>query len=278
MRALVIGARAIGVCCGLAAIAGHVASAASITIEPSKDNTLIQDPNLPGVTSDGITGQLSNGQGDIFVGRTAQDGTGSVPAVISIRRGLIEFDIADNVPAGATITGVSLTMNDVMGLNGAPTLGLHLLTSNWGEGASFFNGGVGAPAQNNDATWLYTFYNASNPSASPTWTTPGGDFSSTVSGSAVDSTSGPVTWASTPQMVADVQAWLNGTTPNDGWLIQGDESKGQTAKRLNSRESTTSPPMLTITYTVPEPSAILLCLPALAALCIWRKRSAASSR
>ena len=85
------------------------ASAQSIILPPSKTNTLIQ------VVSGG-TGQLSNALGDIYVGRTNQDGQG--PATISIRRGLIEFNIASEIPAGSTITGVTLTVNDVAGITG----------------------------------------------------------------------------------------------------------------------------------------------------------------
>ena len=74
-----------------------MAAAESTVLPPSKTNTLIQ------VTSASAQ-QLSNGLGDIYVGRTNQDG--QEPATISIRRGLVAFDIADNIPAGATITGV----------------------------------------------------------------------------------------------------------------------------------------------------------------------------
>jgi len=65
-------------------------AAQTVELTPSKTNTLIQ------VTSSAGSAQLSNGQGDIYVGRTNQDGQG--PATISIRRGLMAFDIADNVP------------------------------------------------------------------------------------------------------------------------------------------------------------------------------------
>ena len=142
-----------------------LATAQSVVLPPSKTNTLIQ------VTSASAE-QLSNGLGDIYVGRTNQDGQG--PATISIRRGLVAFDIADNIPAGATITAVTLTMEDVMGLNGNQTVSLSRMFRDWGQGTSFFTGGQGAPATNGDATWYYTFYNASDPSASPTWTAPGG--------------------------------------------------------------------------------------------------------
>ena len=72
--------------------------------------------------------------------------------------------MANSVPAGATITGVSLTMRDVMGLNGDRPSSCTTSLQDWGEGTSFQNGGMGAAATNDDATWLYTFYNASNPS------------------------------------------------------------------------------------------------------------------
>ena len=38
-----------------------------------------------------------------------------------------------------------------------------------------------------------------------------------------------------------MQSWLAAPDQNFGWLIHGDETRGQSAKRLNSGESTTSP-------------------------------------
>jgi hypothetical protein len=77
-----------------------------------------------------------------------------------------------------------------------------------------------------------------------------------------------VTWNSTSQMVADVQSWLNNPSANYGWLLQGDEAAGQTAKRYESTEANDSSPdvpTLQITYeeggaAVPEPSSALLAL------------------
>jgi hypothetical protein len=247
----------------LIAVATSQAVAATVALSPSKDNSLIQrtDPNA----------QLSNAQGDMVVGRTGQDGSGPSTPTISIRRGLVAFNVAGSVPAGATITGVTLTMRETTGMNGDRQIELHRVLEDWGEGTSFFNGGQGAPAQNDDATWLYTFYNFANPVASPTWTTAGGSFSPTVSGSTIvyDSVApGPIfptgssfTWssASNPQMIADVQNWLDSPTTNFGWLLKiDDESIGQTAKRLASGESATAP-LLEITYVhVPEPSTFVM--------------------
>lgn len=233
-----------------------IAAADVAQLTPAKDNTLIQQSNP--------ASQLSNGQGDIFVGRTNQDGQG--PATISIRRGLIQFDIAGGIPAGSTITGVTLTVREVTGLNGDPTVNLHRVLQDWGEGNSFFNGGGGAPAADGDATWLYTFFDASNPTSSPAWTTPGGDYSPTASGSTVISddlgANQFFTWSSSihPQMVVDVQGWLDNPASNFGWLLIGDESRGASAKRINSGESA-FPPLLEITYTaVPEVSPFAIAI------------------
>ena len=56
-------------------------------------------------------------------------------------------------------------------------------------------------------------------------------------------------------MVADVQSWLDNPATNFGWLVLGDESTSATAKRFDTRESTSSP-VLTIEYT--EPTTITL--------------------
>ncbi len=202
--------------------------------------------------------QLSNGLGDLFVGRTNQDGPG--PATMSIHRGLIEFDIADStIPGGATITGVTLTLNDVKGMNGNESVTLYQMYRDWGQGASFFNGGQGTQATNGDVTWYYPFYNASDPSASPTWTAPGGepgvDYSASASASSLVSAGSPnqfFTWSSAanPLMLNDVQQWLDDPASDFGWILFGNESAGQTAHRFGGQyaSSPETPPQLTVQY------------------------------
>lgn len=225
----------------------RAADAETVSLTPLKDNTLIQraDP----------AAQLSNALGDIFVGRTNQNGQG--PATTSIRRGLISFDIAGNIPAGATVTSATLTLRNVRAFNGDRTVELHRTLADWGEGTSTQSGGSGAPATMGDATWLYRFFNAATPSASPAWTTPGGDFSADATAAVLisdDAGSGQLfswTSAENPQMLADVRAWLDNPSENFGWTMIGDESAGRTAKRFNSGEATTPPnlpPMLEIEY------------------------------
>ena len=205
-------------------------SAAIINITPSKDNTLYEyDPD---------EGDHSNGAGFHFF--SGENGMGE------LRRGVLAFDVAGTIPAGSTITAVSLTMNMSMTPTGAQTVELHTLLADWGEGTSQapMGEGDGAPATPNDATWRHRFFD------SVFWTTQGGDFSATISASQSVGGIGQYTWTSA-QMVADVQSWLDNPASNFGWLVLGDETAIATAKRFDTRESA-SPPMLTIEF-IPGP-------------------------
>ena len=78
-------------------------------------------------------------------------------------------------------------------------------------------GGAGAQAEAGDATWLHTFYNTSF------WTTPGGDFSPTLSATTTVSTVNTTyTWSGSG-LLADVQAWVSNPASNFGWVIRGNE-------------------------------------------------------
>ena len=124
------------------------------------------------------------------------------------------------------------------------------MSRDWGEGASDAGdpGGIGAQAEPGDATWIHTFYNTSF------WTTPGGDFSPTLSAtttvSTVDTT---YTWSGSG-LVADVQAWVSNPASNFGWVIRGDEVNAGSAQRFNTRENSSNPPQLTVTYQVSSPT------------------------
>jgi hypothetical protein len=211
-------------------VAASSASAAMISIFPSKDNTLYQyNP---------AEGDLSNALGNHFFTGTTVFG--------EIRRGVLAFDIAGNIPPGSTIIAASLSMNMSKTIDGtARTTELHKLLADWGEGTSHAPGeeGSGAPATPNDATWRHRFFDTIF------WTMQGGDFSPTVSASQLVGPVGQYMWSSA-QMVADVQSWLDNPASNFGWLVLGDESTSPTAKRFDTRESA-SPPMLTIEYTPP---------------------------
>jgi hypothetical protein len=211
----------------LVSIVPSFALAQLANINPIKDNTLYQY-----VPADG---DRSNALGiHFFTGETA-DG--------ELRRGVLAFDIAGNVPAGSTILGVTLSMNmSRTPFDTARFVELHKLLADWGEGTSDANNeeGMGAPATINDATWRHRFFDTIF------WTTEGGDFSPTVSASQSVGPIGVYTWSSS-QMRADVQSWLDDPASNFGWLVLGDESAIATAKRFDTRESA-SPPALSIIY------------------------------
>jgi hypothetical protein len=210
------------------------ASAATIVINPSQDNTLYE--------YDSAEGDMSNALGlHLFAGETGMG---------ELRRGVIAFDIAAHIPAGSTITVVSLSMNmSRTAVETARTIELHKLLADWGEGTSHAPGeeGDGAPATANDATWRHRFFDTIF------WTNEGGDFSAIVSASQSVGAIGQYTWTSA-QMVADAQSWLDNPGSNFGWLVLGDESTIATSKRFDTRESA-SPPVLTIQY-IPGPRAI----------------------
>src|SRR6266511_6102729 len=105
-----------------------LASATSVSINPSKDNTLYEY-----VAADG---DRSNALGDhFFAGKTAQG---------YIRRGVLAFNIAGSIPPGSTITSVSLSMNMSRTLlDNARIVELHKLLADWGEGTSNANANEG---------------------------------------------------------------------------------------------------------------------------------------
>src|SRR5262249_55224904 len=151
------------------------------------------------------------------------------------------------VPAGAVITGATLTLNMSRTISGAVTVTLHKVTADWGEGTSDagLNGGMGAPSATNDATWIHTFYKTKF------WTNPGGDFVSADSASKSVSGVGAYIWGSTTQMVADVQSWVDRPSTNFGWVLICDETVFGGAKRFDSRSHPTDAdrPRLTLVFT-----------------------------
>ena len=135
---------------------------ATVSLTPTKDNTLFKT----------MPGQVSNGAGSsVLVGINHYD---HLPM-----RGLMGFDVAGSIPAGATINSVSLTVwvNDTFSPS-SPTVELHKLLADWGEGTSQPSGYMPpfGYATNNDATWTTSFYPNTD------WSNPGGDFSTSVSG------------------------------------------------------------------------------------------------
>lgn len=212
------------------AVAGD--PAVVVELEAARDTTIFQP------------GDLSNGAGPvIFAGRNGGGGGG-------IRqRALMAFDIGAAIPAGATITSVTLelTLEQASGGSGLQTVALRRALAEWGEGTSATMSGSGAPAQPGDATWTERI----RPGI--LWAMPGGDADAAPSASLdVAPVPGPYVWTGAG-LVDDVQAWLDGQVDNHGWLIQGGEASPGTSRRFASRETgaPATAPRLRVTYLAP---------------------------
>ena len=218
-------------------------SAATITLESVKDNTLYENAG----------GLLSNGAGQyMFAGKTGSN------AGFRLRRAVLAFDLSA-IPAGSVVNAVSVSMFcSNVSINGPGAIGtpqpLHKLLSDWGEGTSDTApaaGGGGAISTAGDATWIHTFF------PDETWSTPGGDYEPINSSSVTVVSVGPYTWPSSPLLIADVQSWIDFPATNFGWIMLGSEAVDNSAKRFNTHEfpDQGQRPSMFISYTPGVPNA-----------------------
>jgi hypothetical protein len=238
------------------------------------------------------TSNTAGGNDVLYVGKNASGAT---------RHALVAFDIGSaGIPAGSTIDSVSLTLY-LNGYSGSVfgadrDVRLFGVTSAWGNGTTGSGGSGGGGGQgtaavpgNGDVTWSHSFFNTTS------WTSAGGDLANTPSASLVISNSPtPVvlnssySWSSLG-MASDVQAWLDNSQPNNGWLLRELGINNSSLLTFYSRDVVDNPtttsidesllrPQLTIEYTpVPEPSGLVLAaLGAAVALGSLRRRAASS--
>jgi hypothetical protein len=172
-------------------------------------------------------------------------------------RELMQFSFTNQIPSNAIIQSVTLTVNVVTvpggGGGAASVFDMHRLLVSWTEGIG--TGNMGSPANPGETTWNYRFYPTTG------WTVPGGgisnDFSAVVSASLLWNQIGTYTYASTSNLVADVQQWVANPGTNFGWLFMSEsENVPQTARRIGSREDTNNAPSLVVQYTMPAAPSI----------------------
>lgn len=197
-------------------------------------------------------GEAANGSGPSFyAGHTNQENFG-------IRRALLHFDVASALPENALIDSVSLKLYQSSGNAEEGAFSLHRVLSDWGEGASVATGGSGAPVEDNDATWLHTFYDYDY------WVQQGGLFVPHASATTMIRGKGFYTWENTVYLENNVRLWLHAPEHNYGWLVMGDENTRGSVKSFYSRECVDAAvedkykctgsdqrPMLTIKYHLP---------------------------
>jgi spore coat protein A len=216
----------------------------TVNLQPIKDNTLFEP-----IKKDNYEDR-SNGAGIwMFTGRTKD--AENLSGQIAVRRAVLAFDIAGNIPAGSIINSVTLNLSCTRSKgNTNHNVSLHELLSDWGEGTSDTGNsqpGRGEIPTTGDATWQHTFFNTQF------WTTQGGDYTLTASATTAVGNTGPYTWGSTSGMVADVQNWLDNPSQNFGWILIGAESQNESAKQFGTRENTQdggiNKPELVVNYT-----------------------------
>ncbi len=191
------------------------ARAGTVTLPAASDNTLYES----------ATGAWSNGAGEsFFCGRTN--------GLDSLRRGLLFFDVAAGVPAGATITAARLELSMTKTLSLPNLVHIHAARTAWGEGASDapLEEGGGTTALPGDATWLHAVLPGS------LWQNAGGDFDATALASATVGLLGDYAWSSAA-LTATLQQWLVTPASNLGFFVIGDESSFATSHRFATREN-----------------------------------------
>ena len=197
-----------------------------VTLSPVRDNTLFE----------GANGDTSNGAGPVlFAGNNGQGLT---------RRALLRFDLAGALPPLAVVDSVALSLTVSNAPNATPRdFTVHRVLGDWGEGSSYATGGAGAPATDEDATWRYAFYPVQP------WSMPGGDMDASASAALTLAGTGLYAWRG-GDLTADVQSWLAKPATNFGWLLKGEESGLNTARRFESREALepADRPALTVYY------------------------------
>jgi len=151
---------------------------------------------------------------------------------VGMARAFIAFDLS-SIPFGSTVTDVELKLNINVGPAQPIPLSVHKITTIWDEST---------------ATWN-----------SP-WTNPGGDFVLTSSADQTFSGTGFTIFSSTPQMVSDVQSWVDDQSSNNGWLLKRtSEVVPPSIQIVLGADPPNSPgnlPMLTVTFTPPPDDVV----------------------
>lgn len=146
-----------------------------------------------------------------------------------VKRALVQFTIAA-IPANS-VSSATLQLYLVTAPAGTRTHNVHRITESWTEGSVTWNSRDGT---NN-------------------WTNAGGTFNGAATASTLTGTANgvPLSWTVT----SDVQAYVNGTTTNYGWLVKDNDETGnatRTATYATKEDATAANrPLLSVSFTAP---------------------------
>lgn len=168
-----------------------------------------------------------------------------------IRRAVLRFDVS-GIPdsSRATIDSAQLTLRVKLAGTTSSNFRLHRLTQDFAEGSV----GSGTTLRPNGASctsgvsWYWR-----NCASSLTWSTAGGRYSGTNSGTITVGTDYPadVTWTggSSSQLVTDIENWRSGAWSNYGWLLRTTAEGTNYSARVFDSRSGANPPRLVVDYT-----------------------------
>ena len=154
----------------------------------------------------------------------------------AMSRGLLRFELT-SLPSGAVVNSATLTVTVTISASAADTHALHRMTAPWDEAT---------------ANWILSGFDE--------WMNGGGDYQSSPDATLSIAGAGDYTFLSTPGLVSSVQAWVDNTNSNHGWVLRSQsEASGRNGRRFSTREESPSLPVTTLTvdYTIPTPPPTL---------------------
>lgn len=197
----------------------NLAVAEVVTLAPSKDRTLYEDP--------------AEARSDV-AGEPLHVGLSEAGFA---RRSVLAFDLVGQVPPGSQIHSATLTLHASRTRKGAQVVYLSTLQTSWAEDV--------AAAGEDDNSWTHR-----SPSG-PAWAHPGGDYESPIVTACEVNNVGYYSWGPTARMMQTIQRWVDNPASNFGWILIGVDSQGAIAKQFDSRENPDPQtwPSLTIHFT-----------------------------
>lgn len=199
-------------------------AAVSVTVNPSGSPTTVSFQNGANGYNSMVDTSLRSDNKTVNYGPTTTlliDGSPDYSA-------LLKWDLS-SIPAGKTVTNVTLTFNVVD--SSANVYELYALRRDWTETVATWNKAT--------STVNWTTAGASNTSS---------DRENTILGTISASTTGTKTITLTAAGIAKVQSWINSPSSNYGFIIQ--DYANSDGLDINSSEATTvtQRPIITITY------------------------------
>ena len=179
-------------------------------------------------TSTGIADNTNYGAATTLL--AGEDGTGGAAQL------LIKFDNlvgsgTNQIPAGSTITGVTLTMQiTTQATFTNPSFDFHRMLTTWTGASTWGSMGGGVSA--------------------------GSGYSNTVDGTITESGTGSFSITNNANMIASVQAWVNNPSSNYGWWTSNGGYSSRIAFASAENGTVASRPKLVVTYTPPTPQAV----------------------